>query len=161
MKHLLSVAALAPFSTSTFATPLSPGNMPAYCRGQASSEFGTKPFYIKTGKLVRAKNGSYSVKGTTDLGDQGKKPFQCNYDKKSLIIFLIIGAVAGWLAGLLMKGRGFGLLGNIIVGIIGAILGGFLFGVLGIVAGGLIGSIVTATVGAVVLLFLISIIKKP
>lgn len=82
-------------------------------------------------------------------------------DKKSLIIFLIIGAVAGWLAGLLMKGRGFGLLGNIIVGIIGAILGGFLFGVLGIVAGGLIGSIVTATVGAVVLLFLISIIKKP
>lgn len=79
---------------------------------------------------------------------------------QSLIIFLVIGAVAGWLAGLIMKGRGFGLLGNIIVGIIGAILGGFLFGVLGIVAGGLIGSIVTATVGAVVLLFLISIIKK-
>jgi uncharacterized membrane protein YeaQ/YmgE (transglycosylase-associated protein family) len=81
-------------------------------------------------------------------------------DVQSLIIFLIIGAVAGWLAGLIMKGRGFGLLGNIVVGIIGALVGGFLFGVLGIAAGGLIGSIVTATVGAVVLLFLISLIKK-
>ena len=59
-----------------------------------------------------------------------------------------------------MKGGGFGLLGNIIVGIIGAVVGGFLFGALGIAAGGLIGSIVTATVGAVVLLFLIGLIKK-
>jgi len=88
MKHLLSVAALALFSTSTFAAPLSPGNMPAYCRGEASSQFGTKPFYIKTGKLVRAKNGSYSVKGTADLGDQGKKPFQCDYDKKGNCLHL-------------------------------------------------------------------------
>ena len=52
-------------------------------------------------------------------------------DVQSLIIFLAIGAVAGWLAGLIMKGRGFGLLGNIIVGIIGAVVGGFLFGLLG------------------------------
>ncbi|KAB2923602.1 MAG: GlsB/YeaQ/YmgE family stress response membrane protein [Candidatus Contendobacter sp.] len=59
-----------------------------------------------------------------------------------------------------MKGRGFGLLGNIIVGIIGAVVGGFLFGTLGLAAGGLIGSIGTATVGAVVLLFLIGLIKK-
>lgn len=75
-------------------------------------------------------------------------------DVQSLIIFLVIGAVAGWLAGLLLKGRGFGVLGNIVVGIIGAVLGGFLFGALGIAAGGLIGSISTATAGAVVLLFL-------
>jgi len=81
-------------------------------------------------------------------------------DVQSLIIFLAIGAVAGWLAGLIMKGRGFGLLGNIIVGIIGAVVGGFLFGLLGLAAGGLIGSIVTATAGAVVLLFLIGLIKK-
>jgi len=81
-------------------------------------------------------------------------------DVQSLIIFLIIGAVAGWLAGLIMKGRGFGLLGNIIVGIIGALVGGFLFGALGLAAGGWIGSLVTAVLGAVVLLFLISLIKK-
>ncbi len=81
-------------------------------------------------------------------------------DITSLIIFLAIGAVAGWLAGLIMKGRGFGLLGNIIVGIVGAIMGGFVFGLLGIKAGGLIGVIVTATVGAVILLALISVVKK-
>jgi uncharacterized membrane protein YeaQ/YmgE (transglycosylase-associated protein family) len=81
-------------------------------------------------------------------------------DIQSLIIFLVLGAVAGWLAGLIMKGRGFGLLGNIIVGIIGAVLGGYLFGALGLAAGGLIGSLITAVIGAVVLLFLISLIKK-
>ena len=59
-----------------------------------------------------------------------------------------------------MKGRGFGLLGNIIVGIIGASWAGFCSALLGLAAGGLIGSIITATVGAVVLLFLISLIKK-
>jgi uncharacterized membrane protein YeaQ/YmgE (transglycosylase-associated protein family) len=81
-------------------------------------------------------------------------------DIMGLLIFLVIGAVAGWLAGTIMKGGGFGLLGNILVGIVGAILGGFLFGLLGLVAYGLIGSIVTATVGAVVLLYLVRLIKK-
>ena len=81
-------------------------------------------------------------------------------DIQSLLIFLAIGAVAGWLAGTLWKGRGFGLLGNILVGIVGAILGGHLFGWLGISAGGLIGSILLATGGAVVLLFVISLVKK-
>jgi uncharacterized membrane protein YeaQ/YmgE (transglycosylase-associated protein family) len=79
----------------------------------------------------------------------------------SLIWFLIIGAIAGWLAGLLMKGRGFGILGDIVVGIIGAVLGGWLFGVLGISAGvGLPGSLIVAFVGAVVLLFLVRLIKR-
>ena len=77
-----------------------------------------------------------------------------------LLIFLAIGAVAGWLAGTLMKGGGFGILGNIVVGIIGAVIGGFVFGMLGISAGGLIGSIITATVGAVILIFAIRLIKK-
>ncbi len=77
-----------------------------------------------------------------------------------LLVFLAIGAVAGWLAGLLMKGGGFGLIGNIIVGIIGAFIGGFVFGMLGISAGGLVGSIITATVGAALLLFIVSLIKK-
>ncbi len=79
----------------------------------------------------------------------------------SLLIFIAIGAVAGWLAGLIMKGGGFGLLGDIVVGIVGSVAGGYLFGLAGIsVGGGLVGSIVTATVGAMVLLFIIHLIKK-
>ncbi len=81
-------------------------------------------------------------------------------DLTSILIFLAIGAVAGWLAGVIMKGGGFGLLGDIVIGIIGAVLGGWLFGVLGITAGGLIGAIITATVGAVLLLFIVRLIKK-
>ena len=81
-------------------------------------------------------------------------------EAQGLIIFLAIGAVAGWLAGILMKGGGFGLLVNIVVGIVGAVIGGYVFGLLGISAGGLIGSIITATAGAVLLLFIIGIIKK-
>ena len=81
-------------------------------------------------------------------------------ETQSLIVFLIIGGVAGWLAGLVMRGGGFGLLGNIVVGVIGAFVGGFLFRVVGISIGGLIGSIAMATVGAVVLLFLVGLVKK-
>jgi uncharacterized membrane protein YeaQ/YmgE (transglycosylase-associated protein family) len=79
----------------------------------------------------------------------------------SFIWFLIIGAIAGWLAGLVMKGRGFGLLGDIIVGIIGAFLGGWLFGRLGVsFGGGLAGSLIVAFLGAVILLFLVRLIKR-
>lgn len=81
-------------------------------------------------------------------------------DTHSLIIFLVIGAVAGWLAGLLMRGGGFGLFGNIVVGIVGSVIGGFLFGLLGITAGGLVGSLVTAVVGAAVLLFVVGLFKR-
>jgi len=78
-----------------------------------------------------------------------------------LIWFLIIGAIAGWLAGQFMKGRGFGLLGDIIVGIIGAFLGGWLFSTFGVsLGGGLIGSLIVAFIGAVVLLFLVRLIKR-
>ena len=66
---------------------------------------------------------------------------------ESLIITLVIGAIAGWLAGNIMKGRGFGVIGNIVVGILGAFLGSFTFSALGIsLAGGILGSIITATV---------------
>ena len=77
-----------------------------------------------------------------------------------LISFLLIGTIAGWLAGLLMRGGGFGLLGNIGVGIVGAFAGGFLFGLAPFsVEVELIGCPIAAVVGAVVLLFLISLIK--
>jgi len=81
-------------------------------------------------------------------------------ESTGLIAFLFIGAIAGWLAGTLMKGGGFGLLGNIVVGILGAVIGGYVFGLLGISAGGMIGSIVTATAGAALLLFFVGMIKK-
>ena len=79
-----------------------------------------------------------------------------------LLLFLAIGLVAGWLAGVLVKGSGFGLVGDLIVGILGAILGGWLFGRLGfsLGLGGLADSLIVATLGAVLLLFLIRLIKR-
>jgi uncharacterized membrane protein YeaQ/YmgE (transglycosylase-associated protein family) len=78
----------------------------------------------------------------------------------SLVIFLFIGATAGWLAGIIMKGGGFGLVVNILIGIVGGVVGGFLFRLLAIAAGGLIGSILTATIGAIVLLYVIGFLKN-
>lgn len=75
------------------------------------------------------------------------------------LYFLLIGAVSGWLAGQFWKGSGFGLIGNIIVGIIGGFVGGWLAGKFGIGGGGLLFQILVAAVGAWVLLFLISLIK--
>jgi uncharacterized membrane protein YeaQ/YmgE (transglycosylase-associated protein family) len=77
----------------------------------------------------------------------------------SLIYFLLIGLAAGWLAGKIMKGHGVGLLGNLVIGVIGSILGGFLFGLLGLQAVGLLGSLIAATVGAILLLFILQKIK--
>ncbi len=78
----------------------------------------------------------------------------------SILSFLIVGVVAGWLAGYLVKGGGFGLVTNLAVGVVGAIIGGYVFTLLGVTAGGLIGNIVMSTVGAVVLLVAVSAIKK-
>jgi len=78
----------------------------------------------------------------------------------ALIWFLIIGLIAGWLAGQVMRGGGYGIVGDMIVGVIGAFIGGWLFGLLGIGAGGLIGAIITAFVGAVVLLLILRAIRR-
>jgi uncharacterized membrane protein YeaQ/YmgE (transglycosylase-associated protein family) len=77
----------------------------------------------------------------------------------AFVWFAIVGLTAGWLAGLVMKGGGYGV-GDLVVGMLGALLGGFLFGALGISAGGFAGSIVVATVGAVVLIFLLRLVKR-
>ena len=76
----------------------------------------------------------------------------------SIIYFLLIGLVAGWIAGLVMKCRGFGLLGNLLVGVLGAIIGGWLLG--GLIGGGLVGSLIVAVIGALLLLFLVGLVKK-
>jgi uncharacterized membrane protein YeaQ/YmgE (transglycosylase-associated protein family) len=79
----------------------------------------------------------------------------------SILWFLVVGLVAGWLAGVLVKGGGFGVIGDLVVGVIGAFLGGWLFRTLGASAGGgLLGSIIVATVGAVVLLFVVRLVKR-
>jgi uncharacterized membrane protein YeaQ/YmgE (transglycosylase-associated protein family) len=72
---------------------------------------------------------------------------------------IAIGILAGWLAGKIMRGRGFGVLIDLFVGIIGSVLGGFLFGLLGLHSSGLIGSLVVATIGAMFLLFLVRQLK--
>ncbi|MCX2678359.1 GlsB/YeaQ/YmgE family stress response membrane protein [Galbibacter sp. EGI 63066] len=76
------------------------------------------------------------------------------------IWFIVIGGVAGWLAGLLFKGSGFGILGNIIVGILGGFVGGWLAGLLEINFGGLLGQLLVAAGGAIVLLWVVSLFKR-
>ncbi len=78
----------------------------------------------------------------------------------SVITWIIIGLIAGWIAGVLMRGRGFGIVGNIAVGIIGAIIGGFVGKLVGIVATSFLGNIVVAIIGAVILLAIIGAIRK-
>ncbi|MBZ0215111.1 MAG: GlsB/YeaQ/YmgE family stress response membrane protein [Fimbriimonadaceae bacterium] len=80
---------------------------------------------------------------------------------ESLIIFIVIGAIAGWLAGLIVKGYGFGLLGNIVVGIVGAFIAGLVFPAIGVSLGsGIVAAIIHSTIGAVILLFLIRLVKS-
>jgi uncharacterized membrane protein YeaQ/YmgE (transglycosylase-associated protein family) len=78
----------------------------------------------------------------------------------NLIIFLVIGALAGWLAGVVMKGRGFGVLVNMVVGVLGAYFGGWLLPKFGIAFGGDMGLFITAFLGAVLLLAIIGLIKR-
>jgi uncharacterized membrane protein YeaQ/YmgE (transglycosylase-associated protein family) len=78
----------------------------------------------------------------------------------NLLYFLLIGLAAGWLAGKVMKGSGYGLIGDLIIGVVGAFLGGWIFGLLHIAAGGLLGLLVTAFVGAVVLVWLLRMLKR-
>lgn len=78
-----------------------------------------------------------------------------------ILLFLLIGAIAGWLASLIMGGGGYGLIGDIIIGVIGGFIGGYLFGFFNVSAGsGWIGSLVTALVGAIVLIAVVRTLKR-
>lgn len=77
---------------------------------------------------------------------------------ESLLWNILIGIGAGWLSGQIMKGRGFGLIGDLIVGVVGAIIGGVLFNAIGLHAYGILGNLITATVGAIVLIFALRVI---
>ena len=80
---------------------------------------------------------------------------------ESIIIWLIVGAIAGWLAGVIVTGYGFGLIGNIVVGIVGAVVAGWLLPRLGLgLPAGIIGSIIYAAIGAIILLVIIGLVRR-
>jgi uncharacterized membrane protein YeaQ/YmgE (transglycosylase-associated protein family) len=94
--------------------------------------------------------------GRVDARRRPKKGALVNLDPGGIVAWLVVGAVAGWLAGQVMKGGGYGLLGDIVVGIVGAFIGGFVLTALGIGgSAGLVGSIVVAFIGAVILIALL------
>lgn len=89
------------------------------------------------------------VIGELDMGGEG------------LLVFLLVGLIAGWLASMLVRGGGFGLVGDLVVGVIGAFIAGFLFPRLGISLGaGIIGQIIAAAIGAIILLVIIRAVKR-
>jgi uncharacterized membrane protein YeaQ/YmgE (transglycosylase-associated protein family) len=82
-------------------------------------------------------------------------------DPQTIIIWLVVGAIAGWLAGQIVAGGGFGLVGDIVLGIIGALVGGWLLPRLGIyIAGGIIGAIINAAIGAIIVLLAVRLVKR-
>lgn len=78
----------------------------------------------------------------------------------NILIWIVTGLIAGWLAGLIIKGRGFGLLGNIVIGLIGGLLGGWLFNLVGVSVPGWPGQILVAAVGAIVLVFIVRTLRR-
>lgn len=82
-------------------------------------------------------------------------------DAESIVIWLIVGAIAGWLAGMVVRGGGFGLIGDIIVGIVGGLIAGWLLPRLGImIGGGIVAQIINAFIGAVILLIILRLIRR-
>lgn len=79
---------------------------------------------------------------------------------EGFLVFILIGLIAGWLAGVLVKGGGFGILGDIAVGVLGAVIGGYLFGTVGIGGSGMLGAILVATVGSIILIFVLRLIRR-
>lgn len=81
------------------------------------------------------------------------------HSRMEIIWFLLVGLVAGWIAGEIVRGHGFGVLGNIVVGLVGALIGGYLFSFLGINTYGVVGSVLMAVAGAVVLLLIVNAVR--
>jgi uncharacterized membrane protein YeaQ/YmgE (transglycosylase-associated protein family) len=110
---------------------------------------------------VAGQSSDESIASRCAKGAQGSKAAGRRIMVESLIAWLIVGAIAGWLAGLIVKGYGFGLIGNIVVGIIGAVIAGYILPRLGIGLGvGMVAAIINAVIGAVVLLVIIGLVRK-
>lgn len=85
-REALIVPMLAVTLMGATAAPITPGNRKAYCRGEVSGMYATKPAYVTTGKLLRARDGTTSVSGTVDKGSEGIKKFKCRFDAKGKFI---------------------------------------------------------------------------
>jgi hypothetical protein len=83
-KFAIALAGLALLTANS--APIAPGNRKAYCRGEVAGMFGTKPNYVTTGKLLKARNGATSVSGTVDKGSEGIKKFKCRFDAKGRFV---------------------------------------------------------------------------
>ena len=82
------------------------------------------------------------------------------FDFGQIIWYLVVGIIAGWLAGQISRGGGFGLWGDLIVGVIGALVGGFVFGLLGITTYSTVGAIITSTIGAIIFLWVLRLFTR-
>ena len=102
--------------------------------------------------------GEHGASGRERVGSRASRDVENR--SVDLILVLLIGLAAGWLAGQLVKRRGSGWVEDLIIGVIGALIGGFVFGLLGVNVGGLVGRLISATVGAVILLFLLRYIRR-
>jgi uncharacterized membrane protein YeaQ/YmgE (transglycosylase-associated protein family) len=111
------------------------------------------------GKLAKAVESDHAIGAATRLRHSPLR--EAKMDLVGILIFLLIGAIAGWLAGQIMRGGGYGLLGDIIVGIVGAAIASFLLPRLGISIGsGIIAAIIHATIGACILLFILRLVRR-
>jgi uncharacterized membrane protein YeaQ/YmgE (transglycosylase-associated protein family) len=111
--------------------------------------------------LVRRRIGYHPVTSQSGWPLLGDEKSGGKMDAQTLIIWLIVGAVAGWLAGMVVKGGGYGLIGDIIVGIVGAFVAGWLLPRIGIViGGGIIAAIINAFIGAVILLIVLRLVRR-
>jgi uncharacterized membrane protein YeaQ/YmgE (transglycosylase-associated protein family) len=125
-------------------------------RAERNTTWGTS-----TGEPQCRRNASRSGSDDSDREYRGDLQMGRIDMIESLIVWLIIGAIAGWLAGQIVKGYGLGLVGNIVVGIIGAIIAGWLLPMIGFVlVGGILAAIVNAVIGAVILLIIVGFFKK-
>ena len=110
--------------------------------------------------FLRIQNRLSGVRARTSMGTRRLSLRPHGRKSMAVIWFLIIGVVAGWLAGRFMKGKGFGLVGDLIIGVIGAMLGGLIFQSLGITAIGPFGHLIVATFGAIVFVALVRALKR-
>jgi uncharacterized membrane protein YeaQ/YmgE (transglycosylase-associated protein family) len=103
----------------------------------------------------------FSLQRNTGLGQRSPPKREDVMGIESIVVWLIVGAIAGWLAGQIVTGYGFGLIGNIVVGIVGAVIAGFLLPQLGLgLPAGIVGAIIYAVIGAVILLVIIGLFRR-
>jgi uncharacterized membrane protein YeaQ/YmgE (transglycosylase-associated protein family) len=149
------VTGLIPLESNVDAVPVQDGNRWRGCVVFAG--VARRVFFSEVG--FRSAAESRLPPSESNRGPGGAE-FKLVTGLMNIILFLLIGMAAGWLAGQLVKGRGFGVIENLIIGVIGALIGGFVFGALNVNVGGMLGQLIAATVGAIILLYLLKLIRR-